>query len=97
MSNCFLGLYEFVHQGHCARGWKGPNTNQIKIEDCRNECAKILNIGYFAYRTGNNCACYLADYGCPDDDKHDDHNAYRIIREGILLFNNLSEKFYNIV
>ena len=38
-------------------------------------------MGYFAYRQGNNCACYLAKDECPDDDKHDDHNAYQIIKE----------------
>ena len=80
----FLGLYEFMHRGHCAKGWKGPNSNQANIEDCRNECAKSLNVGYFAYGTGNKCACYLADDECPDDNRYDDLNAYRIIREGFL-------------
>ena len=87
MSYCFLGPYEFLHQGHCAKGWEAPNSNQAKLEDCRDECAKRSNIGYFAYSTGNNCACYLADDGCPDDDKADDYNAYRIVREGSLLIN----------
>ena len=92
----FLGLYEFMHQGHCAGGWKGPNTNQANIVDCRNECAKCLNVGYFAYRTGNNCACYLAEYECPDDGKFYDHNAYRIVREGILLIDKLSYYLFYI-
>ena len=87
MLYCFLELYEFLHQGHCAAGWKEPNTNQANIEDCRNECAKFSNVGYFAYGTDNTCACYLADHGCPDDDKYDDYNAYRIVREGIISIN----------
>ena len=88
----FLVLYVFLRQGHCAQGWKSPNTNQEKLEDCRNECAKRSNIGYFAYSTSKTCACYLADDGCPDDDAHKDHNAYRIVGEGICLLNNLSRK-----
>ena len=47
----FLVFYVFLRQGHCAKGWKSPNTNQEKLEDCRNECAKRSNIGYFAYST----------------------------------------------
>ena len=71
-----------MHQGHCARGWvQGSNTNQANIGDCRNECAKRSNVGYFAYRTGNNCACYLEADKCPNDGNHADHNAYRIVRE----------------
>ena len=77
--NLILGLYEFVHDGHCAAGWSGPNTNQASIPDCRNECASRENIGYFAYSTGNTCACYLEDDGCPDDNLRNDHNAYRIL------------------
>ena len=92
MSYCFLELYEFLHKGHCAKGWNGPNTNQASLVDCRNECAKRSNIGYFAYRTGNNCACYLAADGCPNDQKYMDHNAYRILREGILLTNKVCSK-----
>ena len=69
-----------MHQGNCASGWdNGPNTQQASIIDCRNECADRPKIGYFAYRTGNNCACYFTSGGCPDDNKHDDHNAYRIL------------------
>ena len=77
----FSVLYHFKHQGHCAVGWKRPNTKQPNILACRNECSNRPDIGYFAYRQGNNCACYLSKDECPDDDKHNDHNAYQIIKE----------------
>ena len=87
MLYCFLDLYEFLHQGPCAgTGWKGPKTIQENIDDCRHECAKRSNVGYFAYSTSNRCVCYLAGNGCPDDDKYDNYNAFRIVREGIILF-----------
>ena len=71
-------LYEFVHQGHCASGWdKGPNNQYPTILQCRNECDSRPGMLYFAYREGNNCACYSS---CADDGKHDDHNAYKIIK-----------------
>ena len=87
MLYCFLDLYEFLHQGPCAgTGWKGPKTIQENIDDCRHECAKRSNVGYFAYSTSNRCVCYLAGIGCPDDDKYENYNAFRIVREGIILF-----------
>ena len=49
--------------------------------DCRNECADRPDVGFFAYN-GDNCACYLSDSGCPDDNRHNDHKAYRILKTG---------------
>ena len=63
-----VALYEFKHQGHCAAGMKGPATIQPTVLDCRNECSNRPNIGYFAYRNGNRCCCYLAK-------EHNDYNA----------------------
>ena len=74
-------LYEYKHEGHCAEGWVSPNTNQPDILACRNECSNRPNVGYFAYRQKNNCACYLEQDECPDDDQFNDHSAYRIIKE----------------
>jgi len=68
--------YELVHQGHCATGHVGPNTQYPTIIQCRNECASRPGILYFAYRDGNNCACYTS---CADDFQYNDHNAYKII------------------
>ena len=75
-------LYEFVHDGHCAAGWNEPTTLQKTVLDCRHECANRQNVGFFAYRSGDNCACYLSKDKCPDDDLHGDHNAYRIVNKG---------------
>ena len=75
-------LYEFVHDGHCNGGWDGSNTNQNTVTDCRNECAKRPDVGFFAYSSSDICACYFKKDGCPDDNLHGDHNAYRIISEG---------------
>ena len=82
--SAFLGLYEFLRQGHCAAGWDELSTNQATIFKCRNECASRANIGYFAYRTGNDCACYFEQNQCPDDNLADDYNAYRIVKQGSL-------------
>ena len=77
----FLESYEFKHQGHCRDGFARPNSVQKKIEDCFSECASRPNIGYFAFNSKNGgCSCYLNAKGCPDDDKFNDHNAYRIIK-----------------
>ena len=85
MSYCFLGPYVFMHQGSCAKGWKHPNTNQETLLDCRNECAERgSSFGYFAYSTRNVCACFFANDKCTVDNRYNDHNAYRIVREGIL-------------
>ena len=75
-------LYEFVHDGHCAAGWNGPNTVQETVLDCRNECANRPNVGFFAYSSGSTCACYLSKDNCPDDNLHGDYNAYRIVNKG---------------
>ena len=90
----FLESYEFKHQGHCAGGWVKPNTVQNKVEDCFSECASKQNIGYFAFNSKNgHCACYYTANGCPDDNKWNDHNAYRIIKGNchitFLIFSNL--------
>ena len=74
-------LYEFVHDGHCNGEWNGPNTVQETAPNCRNECAKRPDIGYFAYSTRGTCACYFLRGGCSDDDQHGDHDAYRILYE----------------
>ena len=74
-------LYEFVHDGHCNGGWGGSNTIQETALDCRNECAKRPDIGYFAYSSGATCACYFLRGGCLDDDEHGDHDAFRILYE----------------
>ena len=74
-------LYEFVHDGHCNGGWGGSNTIQETALDCRNECAKKPDIGYFAYSVSATCACYFLTGGCPDDDQHGDHDAFRILNE----------------
>ena len=74
-------LYEFVHDGHCSGEWNGPNTIQATALDCRNECAKRPDIGYFAYSVSATCACYFLTGGCPDDDQHGDHDAFRILNE----------------
>ena len=74
-------LYEFVHDGHCNGGWGGSNTIQETALDCRNECAKRPDIGYFAYSVSATCACYFLTGGCPDDDQHGDHDAFRILNE----------------
>ena len=69
----------FKHQGHCAAGWNSPNTNKENLEKCFMECEGRTNIGYFAYNSNDgNCACYFTANGCPDDDLHNDYNAYRI-------------------
>jgi len=77
-------LYEFVHQGHCASGWDGgPNHQYSTILECRNNCASRSGMLYFAYRDGNNCACYSS---CADDGNHDDYNAYKIIKVCVKSF-----------
>ena len=71
--------YEFVHQGHCAAGWvKSFRENSMK--DCFNGCVnRGKNIGYFAYNNENgDCACYQRSAECPDDEKFNRHNSYRI-------------------
>ena len=80
-------LYEFVHDGHCNGGWDGSNTIQKTVPDCRNECAKRPDIGFFALSSSGTCACYFSKDGCPDDNLHDDHNAYRIVYKGDPLHN----------
>ena len=71
----------FKHQGHCADGWAGKNTVQKDVVDCFNECTNRPNVGYFAFNSQKGkCACYFTEKGCPDDDKNNDYNAYRIIR-----------------
>ena len=73
--------YEFVHDGHCNGEWNGPNTVQETVLNCRNDCAKRPDIGYFAYSTSATCACYFLRGGCSDDDQHGDHDAFRILYE----------------
>ena len=81
-----------MHPGHCAGGYVPPSTNQITIVDCRNECANLnSSIGFFAYRKivlndGRDCACYLEDGNCPDDDQHNNYDAYRIL-QGLICVN----------
>ena len=75
-------LYEFVHDGHCAAGWNGPNTVQESLLGCRNECANRPNVGFFAYSSSNTCACYNTKDKCPDDNLHGNYNAYRIVNKG---------------
>ena len=73
-----IALYEYVRKGHCNGGWISPNTNHGTITACRNECASRSGATYFAYNSNtNNCACYTGT--CPNDGKHQDHKAYRII------------------
>ena len=79
IENVLIDPYKYVHQGHCAGGWVGPNSNQETPLDCRNECAARSGVEYFAYSNSKTCACYTK---CPDDNNHNDHNAYRIIAQG---------------
>ena len=95
ISILFPDQYEFLHVGHCAGGWLDFNTRLGSIIDCRNECESRPNARYFSYcnktrcRTDDtgtsftkddvNCACYLANKGCPNDSLYPDHNSYRII------------------
>jgi len=75
--------YVFKHQGHCAGGWAGKNTVRNSVDDCFNECTNRPNVGYFSFNSKiGKCACYFAEKGCPDDDRHNDYNAFRIIRSG---------------
>ena len=74
-------MYEFVHDGHCAGGWAGGNTVQGSILDCRNKCASLTDVGFFAYN-GDTCACYWLKDGCPDDNHYADYDAYRIVNKG---------------
>jgi len=72
--------FEFKHQGHCAGGWDG-NTVQNSLEDCFSECTSRPDVGYFAFKSSNGvCACYFTVNGCPDDNRFNDFNAYRIIK-----------------
>ena len=83
ISDVTNNLYEFVHDGHCAAGWHtGGNTVQKTLLDCRNKCANRPNVGFFAYKLGDDCSCYLSKDNCPDDDLFGDYNAYRIVNEG---------------
>ena len=77
-------LYEWVHQGHCADGWVRRSTRQTSIKGCFEECVnRGPHIGYFAYSNENNdCACYQQSAGCPDDNKFNNHNSYRIRPKG---------------
>ena len=79
----FVSIVSYVlkHQGHCAGGWAGRNTVQNNLDDCFRECTNRPNIGYFAFNSKNGrCACYFTSKGCPDDDRHNDYNAYHIDR-----------------
>lgn len=78
---CIEDTFKFKHKGHCAEGYVKPNTKEGSLLACRNKCAKIWNVGYFAYSTSKQCACYLESKLCPDDENYDDHDAYRILRE----------------
>ena len=83
--NIHLGFYEFLHHGHCADGEDGSSTKEETILRCRNNCASRLNVGYFAYSLDRDCSCYFANAGCAVANAPDNYNAYRIIKEGILL------------
>jgi len=77
----------WVHQGHCARGYKrGTHSQQSSLRACARFCALQGNdVGYLAYRARrgprpSSCACYYTANNCPDDNRHNDHDAYRILR-----------------
>ena len=79
-------LHQFVHDGHCNGGYNG-GCDECTFGRCRDQCAKIPEAGYFAYRAKpRGCSCYSAAEGCPDDDRYPDYNAYRIVREVVKDF-----------
>ena len=78
--------HQFVHDGHCNGGYNG-GCAECTFGRCRDQCAKIPEAGYFAYRAKpRGCSCYSAAAGCPDDDRYPDYNAYRIVREVVKDF-----------
>ena len=83
----FSGPYAFLHHGHCggSTGYLPPNTIQQTIFDCLNECSSREDPGYFAYKTGSNCACYTKSGGCNYDGKYMDRNSYQILEPGKLF------------
>ena len=84
MSLYSLGLFKFLHQGHCAgSGYLGSNTNQGTINDCRQECKGRAEGKYFAYVSGSTCACYKTE--CKFDGKNMDHMAFEILEPGYNL------------
>ena len=95
-----LGRLKFLHQGHCAgtnRGYISPSTNQETIEACRIECESRPKVKYIAYKSESsiNCACYTTE--CNNDDTHQDHNAYEILKPGNrILFENLPCLFFRL-
>ena len=77
----FIENYVLKHQGHCAEGWAGSNKHQNNVDGCFKECSSRRNVGYFSFNPKNgDCACYLRNAGCPDDDLYNDYNSYNIIR-----------------
>ena len=77
---CYLGQYQYVHDGHCAGGWiSNSNSKQNSLADCFSECKGNSQCGYFAFDEGaTNCALYTVEGGCPDDDNYPTYNAYKI-------------------
>ena len=81
----YLKGYELLHEGICAGGWITPNTNQASIKNCKIECLGRPNAEYFAYRTGNTCACYVEKDSCEQRESNG-FNSYRIVKNGTFLF-----------
>ena len=58
---------------------EGGNTEEETIEDCRNECAKRKDVGYFSYKDGEegeeNCLCFFKSEGCPEENHNDDNRS----------------------
>ena len=79
------------HIGHCDGGHRhGSNLKQPTPSSCAAYCREAYGAGYMAYSgttAGNvgDCACYTLAAGCPDDDKHDAYNAFRIYDPGACL------------
>ena len=86
MFSISLENYELKHKGYCADGWAGLSTLQYNVEDCFSYCANRQDVGYFAFNSKNGgCDCYFTANGCPDDDRNNDYNAYRILRSNCLI------------
>lgn len=75
--------YSHVHDGHCAGGWLGGNSNQANVAACSAQCRATAGCRYFAFCQGptgcdgaTNCALYNEEAGCPDDDNWGAYEAY---------------------
>merc|ERR1719330_788971 len=75
--------FMFVHQGHCASGWMGDNSEVDTVDECANICREREGCGYFAFDPSKsyntNCATYFESDGCLDDDLHPQYTAYQLM------------------